>query len=193
MTERLLNSRSINSNIRLCACRSFGSGNFCKCDGLFDRGRQFNGISMSSDMHVHDSGRFMEHVVVDSSHLHAATFKRRHDRSYLIFSKYQITHDHGTGTGLAEGDPSTERQCWLKFYTLDRDFQVAPRKTEFGRAIRLNLARASNCLLNRLPFPRFFIPALGENMQFEDEDQENHSCCNQSLLSDHARSPFLIP
>src|SRR5207253_6401020 len=70
--------------------------------------REFHGIAMSVDVHVHHARRFVQQVIVERRNLYAFFFQFRHYRTDFVFGQNQISHHHRFGSQLSKRDPRTE-------------------------------------------------------------------------------------
>ena len=107
VTKRLFDLIGINTNVLLRCGRGTGirAGSFGQCHGIMHSTCQLRRVAMRADVHVHESRRFVQHVIVQCRDLNTAAFQLGHHRSHFIFRQHQITHQHGIALRLGERHP----------------------------------------------------------------------------------------
>ena len=83
-------------------CRSTGEG-----ERVMKSFRKLGGIPVTSDVHIHDPWRFMQHVIVHGRDLQSGFLDLRHHWCHFVLSEHEIAHGHRLAMAdLFEGDPT---------------------------------------------------------------------------------------
>ena len=101
---------------------------------------------MARDVHVHDSRRLADQMIVDRRNFHSAFLQLPHDRLNLVFREYEIAHYHCEVAGALECRPRSQSQTGFDCHIPHHHMQILPRHSKPDYISRLRLPRPSHCL-----------------------------------------------
>jgi hypothetical protein len=108
------------------------------------RACQFDRIAVAQHMHVHGEGAVAEQMVVHRRHLQAAGEHLGHGRVHLVFSQYQVAHDHAVAAHLFKGVPTAKGEPRPEFDAVKGRLDVGARQGDAIDAAARTTRRAED-------------------------------------------------
>src|SRR5438445_632219 len=119
--------------------------------GLAQGLRQLDRVAVALVVHVHDVRRHLVEVIVNGGNVEPAAEEAGHHRGHFLVEQDEVAHDHRAVAHLLEGRVRPEGKPRLERHTLHGDREIGPRHSDAEDIARLQLARFTERLLDRLP------------------------------------------
>src|SRR5262245_18139411 len=86
-------------------------------------------------VHVEDSRRLEEEMIVDCSHIETRVQNCGHHGIDFIFGEYQISHHHFHASAFGDGDPAPKPERGGSGDTIDDHLQIVPGNVDLEYTI----------------------------------------------------------